>query len=304
MLKKVLPRLLKPISTDPVTVSLLQQNQLKPIFDANQTIVSCVTQLGLLLTFGAAFPPLAVAFFLSMSSTILFNKVKIGRFVTTAIDLNVRKYAEIVESECRRAGSLDVLRQLLWLLLAFSCCFYAFLLFDTLGGAVGFQDAFWVLVVVPLLPGVYYLSHKVLRGIQQQRPASASNPNPNPNPSATNATATNATTTTYAAGLIGVEGIDGVDVHHDGSNVVTSHVGSPGGIDGTVNYYNGGSGGVIIGDGASRSNISKVQLPHHHHGSSTGKSSSNRKFDKLEELSTNTSTHSYTLNAMHSPTTP
>jgi H+/Cl- antiporter ClcA len=42
------------------------------------------------------------------------------------------------------------------MLVTLSCLFYTLFLFDTLGDAVGFQDALWVLIVVPLLPALLY----------------------------------------------------------------------------------------------------------------------------------------------------
>jgi hypothetical protein len=42
------------------------------------------------------------------------------------------------------------------MLVTLSCQFYTLFLFDTLGDAVGFQDALWVLILVPLLPAVLY----------------------------------------------------------------------------------------------------------------------------------------------------
>ncbi len=44
---------------------------------------------------------------------------------------------------------------------AFACWFYTLFLFDTLGDAVGYRGALWVLCTVPLVPvGLYggYLS--------------------------------------------------------------------------------------------------------------------------------------------------
>jgi hypothetical protein len=43
--------------------------------------------------------------------------------------------------------------------LALSCVFYTVFLFDTLGDEVGFAGAFWVLIVVPLLPIVALAVH-------------------------------------------------------------------------------------------------------------------------------------------------
>jgi hypothetical protein len=42
------------------------------------------------------------------------------------------------------------------MLVALSCWFYTLFLFDTLGDAVGFEGAYWVLIVVPLTPVVLY----------------------------------------------------------------------------------------------------------------------------------------------------
>jgi hypothetical protein len=42
-------------------------------------------------------------------------------------------------------------------LLTVSCWFYTLFLFDTLGDAVGFSKAYWVLIVFPVLPMVLYI---------------------------------------------------------------------------------------------------------------------------------------------------
>jgi hypothetical protein len=47
------------------------------------------------------------------------------------------------------------------MLVTLSCLFYTLFLFDTLGDAVGFQDALWVLIVVPLLPMCMHASYSV-----------------------------------------------------------------------------------------------------------------------------------------------
>jgi hypothetical protein len=45
----------------------------------------------------------------------------------------------------------------LWLLVPLSSLFYSLILFDTLGDAVGAQRAYWVLIVMAVLPGVLYV---------------------------------------------------------------------------------------------------------------------------------------------------
>ena len=47
------------------------------------------------------------------------------------------------------------------MLITASCWFYTLFIFDTLGDAVNFSGAYWVLIVMPLMPlvlyGIYYL---------------------------------------------------------------------------------------------------------------------------------------------------
>jgi hypothetical protein len=56
-----------------------------------------------------------------------------------------------------------VLERAVWMLVTVSCWFYTLFLFDTLGDAVGFQGAYWVLIVMPLMPLVLYALWRVLR---------------------------------------------------------------------------------------------------------------------------------------------
>jgi hypothetical protein len=62
------------------------------------------------------------------------------------------------------------MRVALDMVLTVSCLFYTLFLFDTLGDAVGFNDAYWVLIFVPLLP----VSFLTLRAaLSHWRPPSA-----------------------------------------------------------------------------------------------------------------------------------
>jgi hypothetical protein len=88
---------------------------------------------------------------------VLLTKLKIGRFLCGAEEQGqLGTYLRILEQQCDGAGSAGFLRGTAWMLIALSCLFYTLFLFDTLGDAVGFQDALWVLIVVPLLPALLY----------------------------------------------------------------------------------------------------------------------------------------------------
>lgn len=47
-----------------------------------------------------------------------------------------------------------MIRKLILMVIFLSFLFYALLLFDTYGDAVGFYDAYWVLITAPLIPVV------------------------------------------------------------------------------------------------------------------------------------------------------
>jgi hypothetical protein len=125
-------------------------------FDANLVLVTLLTLLGILLTFGALFPPLAVALLLTILAVVYLSKLKIGRFLTQAAAENRPDLAMVIERECRSVGSTENVVQSVWVLVTFCCWFYSLFLFDTLGDAVGFKHALWVLVVMALMPFVMY----------------------------------------------------------------------------------------------------------------------------------------------------
>jgi hypothetical protein len=124
-----------------------------------------LTDLGLLLTFGAVFPPLAAALAATVFVTVFLAKLKVGRFLHSAVSLQALCFVDVIEKECEGVGSVSVLRNSMWMLITISCCFYTLFLFDTLGDAVGFRGAYWVLIVMPLMPGIIYACFTVLRKI-------------------------------------------------------------------------------------------------------------------------------------------
>jgi hypothetical protein len=142
-------------------------NVFKPFFDANQLLLSLFTYLGLLLTFGAMFPPVALALLVTLLAVLHFNKLKISRFLSLALEQSKLDYVDAVEAESSLSGFLPttVLERAVWMLVTVSCWFYTLFLFDTLGDAVGFEGAYWVLIVVPLLPLVLYVLWRVARSV-------------------------------------------------------------------------------------------------------------------------------------------
>ena len=127
---------------------------LNPYLDANLLLVTVMTYLGVLLTFGVVFPPLAVCMLINIVVTVYSTKLIVGRFATNAIAEGLDKYLQILEEECEGAGSIPKLRQCVRLLLVFSFCFYTPFLFDTLGDAIGIDKSYWVIFILPLIAAV------------------------------------------------------------------------------------------------------------------------------------------------------
>jgi hypothetical protein len=154
LLRKFVPPILRPLPTQAADHDVVCT---ATYVKASRVLVSLCTSLSLLLTFGAVFPPLGFALIFTVAATVLLTKLTIGRFLCGAEESGqLGDYLGILEQHCEGAGSAGFLRGTAWILVTLSCLFYTLFLFDTLGDAVGFRGALWVLIVVPLLPALLY----------------------------------------------------------------------------------------------------------------------------------------------------
>ncbi len=151
-------RLLKPIREDDVSSLLTDYNPIRPFFKAGRVLITLLTYLALLLTFGAVFPPLAASLCVTLIIVTTVVRLRAGRFLSIAERLELSELIHRIDQECRGVGSASVLHNAMWMLITVSCWFYTLFLFDTLGDAVGFDGAYWVLIVVPLMPLCIYAS--------------------------------------------------------------------------------------------------------------------------------------------------
>ena len=72
----------------------------KTFLYANELLLTLITNTALLLTFGAMFPPLAVALLINVLVLILRSKLELGRFINTAVETNQIQYIDAIEAEC------------------------------------------------------------------------------------------------------------------------------------------------------------------------------------------------------------
>jgi hypothetical protein len=149
ILRATVPHILRPLTSDTRKRETLVR--FNPYFDVRHYLIILLTYLTLLLTFGAVFPPLAVCFAVTMASLVLFARVKVGRFLLNANDLGLVWCAEAIEQDCSGVGGTVHLRRASSLVVAVCGLFYTLFLFDTLGDSVGFDGAYWVLIVSPVL---------------------------------------------------------------------------------------------------------------------------------------------------------
>jgi Leucine-rich repeat (LRR) protein len=161
LLDRALPRLLKPVRPSDACAEQITDTKagrvnapkFTPSADINRLMVNVLAQYATMLTFGAAFPPVAVAVAVSIVSTVYVAKFRIGRFLHSAIEQELYHFVHVVNIECHELGPLALLlRKALWLLLIVKCTFTALFVFDMWGDEVGYSDALWVLIVIPVLP--------------------------------------------------------------------------------------------------------------------------------------------------------
>jgi hypothetical protein len=143
-------------STNPIAQEADSSTK-KALFDPSRLLYSLLSNLALLLTFGAVFPPLGVALAATSAVTVWYARVKLGRFLAEATEQQQLHLVAKIAAECETVCGGHHLGSAVWALVTLSCWFYTLFLFDTLGDTVGFGGAYWVLIVVPLMPVVLYI---------------------------------------------------------------------------------------------------------------------------------------------------
>ena len=96
-----------------------------------------------------------------MCCVAVFAKYSVGRFLHSAIELNVNDYIDVIDVECKGVCTPLILRRSIRMLVIFSCFFYAPFLFETLGSKIGITRAYWVLIVVPLVPIAMFIIYVI-----------------------------------------------------------------------------------------------------------------------------------------------
>jgi hypothetical protein len=166
-LSAIVPRILKPttiralpLSDDSALIStpavMLRRLRKERVFNGVTAVTALTTYLGILLTFGVVFPPLAVIMCATMWSVHWQTRLMLGKFVHDAQAAGAAHLIERLEQDCRSVVSIQTLRRVMFLITCICCCFYALFLFDTLGDARGAANSYWIFLVMALFPAVLY----------------------------------------------------------------------------------------------------------------------------------------------------
>ena len=128
-----------------------------------------LTLVGLILTFGTIFPPLAVAFFMTACGKVYYHQAILGRYITSVANLKVYSQLDMLENNLKVQPLVSTIRKCGWVLIYTACSFYTLFLFDILADDVGFYKAYWVLIVIPCIPlCIYALRNFYFRFISVQ----------------------------------------------------------------------------------------------------------------------------------------
>lgn len=145
----MLPRILKPNAS---TIGISDRGYL----NSNGLVTSLWSTLTLIMTFGIMFPPLCVALVINIVAAVYLFRVNVCRLVNSTAEIEKQHVVEILLKEGNRDGLMQLFKFSVWVLVTVSCWFYTLFLFDTLGDAVGFERAYWVLIVLPAMPILFY----------------------------------------------------------------------------------------------------------------------------------------------------
>jgi hypothetical protein len=138
-------------------------NTVKKIINIDEIYELLVCELifiGLMITFGTIFPPLAIVLLLALSRKTYFHQIILGRFINNILSSNIYSRFDILEDNLKVQPSLSTIEKCGWFLLYTACCFYSLFLFDILGDSVGFYEAYWVLIVMPCLPLIIHVIYE------------------------------------------------------------------------------------------------------------------------------------------------
>ncbi len=163
----------------------------QPLIQVDKVCVIIISSFGILITFGALFPPLAIVIVISMIITTYCVQLMLGQVVTHSRQLELQHIhylqqqkilkQQVIDGDVEVQAEVEVqlepvvdadgtylhyeqrleeecedvtkaFKNIIFLLLVFATLFYAFFLWDIIGDDVGWLDALWAPICLALLP--------------------------------------------------------------------------------------------------------------------------------------------------------
>ena len=143
------------------------------VYRIERVVVEIINCLSIVVSFGVVFPPLAVIGCAAVLSITYFNQLLVGRFVYS--HRGKADSIALLEGLFRDCKPLEEMFMFgVWFVVPFVVIFYALLVFDTLGDAVGWKLALWAPILVCCFPVTLRLCFVIRRkwhdnGAKEQR---------------------------------------------------------------------------------------------------------------------------------------
>ncbi len=149
IIDRLLPMKFKPLDRDFIVTDKLH------LFSRESFVVKINNYIAILITFGALCPPLAAVICLAIFSFTYYEQLVVGKLMKEAKDGNLLIYQSILDNDLN--GVATHFSHTIWLIVPFASLFYAYYVFDTLGDAVNWNNAYWAVIVILCVPVLCYV---------------------------------------------------------------------------------------------------------------------------------------------------
>jgi Leucine-rich repeat (LRR) protein/uncharacterized membrane protein len=151
----------------PTTLHNLQSEvSSRPVYQRVSTTIQLSSYFAIIIVFGTLFPPLAVLGSLSVISMIFVEELLLGRVLYESSRAGYVSYKQQLEDDCGNIRETILVSAQSTLLV--SCCFFAFLLFDTWGDENGWSLALPIACCI-LVPCLLFRLYRMSQSIKFRR---------------------------------------------------------------------------------------------------------------------------------------
>ncbi len=149
-----------------ITTSVMSLPVEFKIFSKLTLSVNIHSYLAIILSFGILFPPLAFIGYVAINILTIYEESNVARVLLQSISIGNYSYVEIVGKEFDGVeGSMSLT---LWSTLFVCCGLYAYIIFDTIGDAIGWLPSLPLALLMFFLPFTLWFMKMILRRCGRQ----------------------------------------------------------------------------------------------------------------------------------------